>query len=101
MHDQKRRAQHQMQHPEELFPPLIGLHGVGEPAIRIERGDLQPALSRLGDVRPGRLLLATDFDGTLAPITAQPDTASALPANLAIIDLLIDCGVHVAVLSGR
>jgi len=90
-----------MQHSEELFPPLIGLHGIGEPATRIERGDLHPALSRLGDVRPGQLLLATDFDGTLAPITAQPETASALPANLAIIDLLIDCGVHVAVISGR
>ena len=86
---------------DELFPPLIGLKGVGEKAPAIQRGDLQPALSRLGDVRPGQLLLATDFDGTLAPITAKPDSASALPANLAYIDLLIDCGAHVAVISGR
>ena len=90
-----------MQHFEELFPPLIGLHGVGDPAARIERGDLLPALVRLADARPGQLLLATDFDGTLAPITPHPDAAIALPANLAILDLLIDCGVHVAVISGR
>jgi trehalose 6-phosphate phosphatase len=90
-----------MQHAEESPQPLIGLDGVGEPAPRLERGTLRSALARLGDVRPGQLLLATDFDGTLAPITAHPETASALPANLAVIDLLIDCGVHVAVISGR
>ena len=71
-----------MQHFEELFPPLIGLHGVGDPAARIERGDLQPALVRLADARPGQLLLATDFDGTLAPITPHPDAASAVRAGL-------------------
>ncbi|MHB8588461.1 MAG: trehalose-phosphatase [Candidatus Dormibacteraceae bacterium] len=37
----------------------------------------------------------------MAPITAEPNAASALPANLAIIDRLIDYGVHVAVISGR
>ena len=85
----------------ELFPPLVGINGVGDRRPRVQRGDLQPALATLGDVRPGQLLLATDFDGTLAPITDHPDTASALPANLAIIDRLIDYGVHVAVISGR
>ncbi|HVC78188.1 MAG TPA: trehalose-phosphatase [Candidatus Micrarchaeaceae archaeon] len=99
--DRERPARDKMQRFEELFPPLVGLHQVGEPKAGIERGDLQPALAKLGDVRPGQLLLATDFDGTLAPITAQPENASALPENLAIIDLLIDCGVHVAVISGR
>jgi len=84
-----------------LFPPLVGINGVGDLRPRVQRGDLQPALATLGDVRPGQLLLATDFDGTLAPITDNPDTASALPANLAIIDRLIDYGVHVAVISGR
>ena len=74
---------------------------MGERAPAIPRGNLKPALSKLGDVRPGQVLLATDFDGTLAPITAQPESASALPANLAYIDLLIESGVHVAVISGR
>ena len=101
LHDRERTPLDRMQHVEELFPPLIGLHGVGDPAPGIQRGDLQPALAKLGDIRPGQLLLATDFDGTLAPITSEPNTASALPENLAIIDLLIDCGVHVAVISGR
>ena len=65
------------------------------------RGDLRPALARLGDVFPGQLLLATDFDGTLAPIVRHPDAATALPANLALIDRLVELGVHVAVISGR
>jgi trehalose 6-phosphate phosphatase len=55
----------------------------------------------LGDVFPGQLLLATDFDGTLAPIVGHPETATALPANLAVIDRLIELGVHIAVISGR
>ncbi|MEO9006051.1 MAG: trehalose-phosphatase [Candidatus Dormibacter sp.] len=50
---------------------------------------------------PGQLLLATDFDGTLAPIVGHPDAAKALPANLDLINRLVDLGVHVAVISGR
>ena len=65
------------------------------------RGDLRAALDRLGDVRPGRVLLATDFDGTLAPIVPRPDAAEILPASLSLIDRLIEFGVHVAVISGR
>ena len=80
-----------------LHPRLIGLSGVPEPTTPPRHGDLRPALARLGDVFPGRLLLATDFDGTLAPIVPHPDAAKALPANLALIDRLIEIGVHLAV----
>lgn len=85
----------------DLHPPLIGVGGAVERSIPPRRGDLQPALARLADVSPGQLLLATDFDGTLAPIVGHPDAARALPANLALIDGLIDRGVQVAVISGR
>ncbi len=88
-------------HEDDQRPPLIGIDGRTELAMQPRRGDLQPLLSRLGDVFPGQLLLATDFDGTLAPIVRQPDLARALPANLAVIDRLIELGVHVAVISGR
>ena len=88
-------------HEDGSHPRLIGINGRPEQSIRPRRGDLQPALARLGDCNPGQLLLATDFDGTLAPIVRQPDAAQALPANLALIDRLIDLGVHVAVISGR
>ena len=47
------------------------------------------------------MLLATDFDGTLAPIVQDPDAAQALPANVQLIEGLINRGVHVAVISGR
>lgn len=88
--------------PEDgLHPQLIGISGRTERAMQPRRGDLQPLLARLGDVFPGQLLLATDFDGTLAPIVRQPDLAQALPANLAVIDRLVELGVHVAVISGR
>ena len=42
----------------------------------------------LGDVTPDAVLLASDFDGTLAPITDQPDRAEALPAALRALHLL-------------
>jgi len=88
-------------HEGGLPPPLIGISGGPEQPMPPRRGDLRPMLARLGDVYPGQLLLATDFDGTLAPIVGQPDLARALPANLALLDRLIELGVHVAVISGR
>lgn len=42
-----------------------------------------------------------DFDGTLAPIVPHPRAARVLPANLALLDRMIELGVHIAVISGR
>jgi len=48
------------------------------------------------------LLLCTDFDGTLAPITDDPDGPEITPANDDALRALTDCeGIEVAVVSGR
>jgi trehalose 6-phosphate phosphatase len=46
------------------------------------------------------LLIATDLDGTLAPIVAQPSEAAVPAATLAVLDRLC-AGARVAVLTGR
>ncbi len=49
-----------------------------------------------------RLLVATDFDGVLAPIVDDPDAVSAKPASLAALRRLATLtGTVVAVVSGR
>ncbi|WP_225332941.1 trehalose-phosphatase [Halomicrobium urmianum] len=70
-------------------------------------GEVPPLADRLHDVvdllldRDG-LLLALDFDGTLAPITDRPDEAAITPAAAEAIDRLADVdGVAVPVVSGR
>ena len=61
---------------------------------------LDSALSRLA--RVPELLVALDFDGTLAPIVDLPGEARALPqARTAILRLLDTPGTRVAVVSGR
>jgi len=55
----------------------------------------------LGDVTPDAVLLASDFDGTLAPITDQPDRAEALPAALRALHLLAPKLRRVLIVSGR
>lgn len=48
------------------------------------------------------LLIATDFDGTIAEITRSPEDAFAgAEAMTALSELLLCPGVHVAVISGR
>ncbi len=65
------------------------------------------AYERIGDwqrarERAGRMLLALDFDGTLAPIVPVPDDAALLPAaHDAIGRLLQRPDTMVAVVSGR
>ncbi|HEY8842238.1 MAG TPA: trehalose-phosphatase [Candidatus Dormibacteraeota bacterium] len=63
--------------------------------------DLRSTFEKFGDIKPHQLLLATDFDGTLAPIVPEPAAARALSLSLVTLDRLVDLGVKVAVISGR
>ena len=50
----------------------------------------------------GQLLLALDFDGTLAPICAHPMEAKVPPSTLSSLVALSRCsGVQVLIISGR
>ncbi|MDR2255206.1 MAG: trehalose-phosphatase [Arthrobacter sp.] len=65
---------------------------------------LSPELrARLGTLaRAGQLLVALDFDGTLAPFTDVPDEAKALPASAKAIEVLAALPTtDVALISGR
>ncbi|RII40949.1 trehalose-phosphatase [Galactobacter valiniphilus] len=59
--------------------------------------------TRVGKLaRVGHLLVALDFDGTLAPFTDVPDEARALPASARAIDVLAALtDTDVALISGR
>jgi trehalose 6-phosphate phosphatase len=50
---------------------------------------------------PGRSAVIVDFDGTLAPIVADPPSATPLPGAAAVLRRLVDCAGTVAVVSGR
>lgn len=61
---------------------------------------LDAALSRLAEVP--RVLVATDFDGTLAPLVVDPSTSRSVPGGVAALTRLAALdGVTVAVVSGR
>jgi trehalose 6-phosphate phosphatase len=63
-------------------------------------GPLRDALRTLAGV--GSLLVALDFDGTLAPTVDDPAKARALPEARAAVERLIHCpGTRVALVSGR
>ena len=70
--------------------------GVTPPAVLDQ---LVEAVCR--DLSPDRILVASDFDGTLSPIVAMPGAARPLPESLAALEQLVARGVHVAVISGR
>lgn len=62
--------------------------------------DLRAALQRFAAA--GRVLVALDFDGVLAPIVEVPSDARALPAtSAALAELAQQGGVQVALVSGR
>lgn len=62
--------------------------------------ELRAQIERLA--RAGQLLVALDFDGTLAPFTDKPDEARALPASVrALAALEEDKATDVALISGR
>jgi trehalose 6-phosphate phosphatase len=50
---------------------------------------------------PGRALLGLDFDGTLAPIVADPDAARGHPGVPGVLARLARAGIRVAVVTGR
>src|SRR5215471_12707809 len=50
---------------------------------------------------PGRALIAVDFDGTLAPIVADPSQARALPAAVTSLPALAPTIGTLAVITGR
>ena len=51
--------------------------------------------------RPGQALIATDFDGTLAPIVADPRAARPLPGAVPALRRLARVVGTVAVITGR
>ena len=59
--------------------------------------DVAEAIVRL----PRPLLVATDVDGTLAPIAPRPEQAHLAPGALDALRALAACGVELAVVSGR
>ncbi|MDQ2623848.1 MAG: trehalose-phosphatase [Actinomycetota bacterium] len=63
----------------------------------------EAALSALADDASRRpLLLALDFDGTLAPIVDHPLDARALPESMSAVERLATVpGLHLALVSGR
>ena len=56
---------------------------------------------RFRGVSPDALLLASDFDGTLAEIVPRPASASALPENINALERLVTRVLRVVVISGR
>lgn len=68
-------------------------------------GDLAAALAGLASDRARRpLLLALDFDGTLAPLQDDPSRSAILPDGVAQLRRLADrrdAGIHLALVSGR
>jgi trehalose 6-phosphate phosphatase len=57
--------------------------------------------SPVSSVRPGELVLVTDFDGTLAEVVTDPLLAVALPDGLAALRRLVHLLGNVIVLSSR
>jgi trehalose 6-phosphate phosphatase len=79
-------------------PPATaeGQAGVPPPATAEGQAGLTALLSA-----PGRALIALDFDGTLAPIVADPAQARALPAATAAVRALAPLVGTIAIITGR
>jgi trehalose-phosphatase len=61
--------------------------------------DLAATLDRIARVRP--LLVALDFDGTLAPLVDDPSTSQMVDGAHDVLAALADEGIAVALVSGR
>lgn len=80
-------------------PDIDDEGSVVEPTLALPE-NVDAALRRLAN--EPELLIACDFDGTLAPIVPHPDDARVLPRAEQALEVLQDApGVHVALLSGR
>ncbi len=90
-------------HPDGDLAPPGAPAAPGDPAVDGDPaadGDLEAALARFAarDV----VLVAVDFDGTLAPIVTDPAAARPVPrARAALHALARRPGTHVALVSGR
>lgn len=62
---------------------------------------LDAVRSLLARVPPERLLVASDFDGTLAPIVQHPLDARALPGAREALERLSESVLRVAIITGR
>jgi trehalose-phosphatase len=68
--------------------------------IRSVFDELERVTSRLDGT--DRVLIALDYDGTLAPIAATPQAAAMAPETAALLSELVECPKYsVAVVSGR
>src|SRR5690606_12688152 len=81
-------------HTDSTAPPA--LPDLPTPATRAGREGLDALLAR-----PDRALIGLDFDGTLAPIVADPDRARAHPGAVPALAALAPKVASVAVITGR
>lgn len=85
------------------MPPALPheSNGRDHPVVTPQRNLRRLVRDLLKDVTPARLVVASDFDGTLAPVVARPEEAVAPVAALAALERLVELGARVAVISGR
>lgn len=83
-------------------------HGLDGPEALDGPGDLPTPATKAGRegldallARPGRAVIALDFDGTLAPIVPDPDQARAHPEAVPALAALAPEVAAVAVVTGR
>ncbi|MCL2422562.1 MAG: trehalose-phosphatase [Micrococcales bacterium] len=71
-----------------------------DPSVR--RSALSTVLTATAlDPSRAPLLVALDFDGTLAPLQDDPQASRILPEGVAVLERLAAAGVHLALVSGR
>ncbi len=81
-------------HAESMEPNVT--EPLPAPATSAGRGGLEALLAH-----PGRAVIALDFDGTLAPIVADPEQARAHPEAVRVLAALAPKVAAVAVVTGR
>lgn len=87
---------------QQAIRRLYGAAGVARANQVGEDGRMQPA-EVIADLRPrlSGALIATDFDGTLAPIVKDPEDSRTAAGALAALTALAHRGAHVGVVTGR